>query len=56
MESRRGGINLLRSSWNPPVPLGLPHRLMEDDFYGGYFIPKGSNVLANIQYVRSKDG
>ena len=29
---------------------------MEDDFYGGYFIPKGSNVLANIQYVQSKGG
>ncbi|KAF8346573.1 cytochrome P450 [Amanita rubescens] len=37
--------------WNPPVPLGLPHRLMEDDFYGGYFIPKGSNVLANIHAI-----
>jgi len=27
--------------WKPPVPLGLPHRLIEDDFYNGYFIPKG---------------
>ncbi|EEB95578.1 hypothetical protein MPER_05431 [Moniliophthora perniciosa FA553] len=28
--------------WKPPVPLGVPHRLTEDDFYNGYFIPKGS--------------
>lgn len=34
--------------WNPPVPLGLPHRLMEDDVYEDYFFPKGCNVLANI--------
>ncbi|KAK2465511.1 hypothetical protein APHAL10511_002403 [Amanita phalloides] len=37
--------------WNPPVPLGLPHRLMKDDVYGDYLIPKGSNVLANIHAI-----
>jgi len=30
------------------VPLGLPHRLMEDDVYKGMFIPKGSFVFANV--------
>ena len=25
----------------PPVPMSFPHRLMEDDHYKGYFIPKG---------------
>ncbi|KAF9463358.1 cytochrome P450 [Collybia nuda] len=34
--------------WNPPVPLGMPHRLMEDDIYNGYHIPKGATVVANI--------
>ncbi|KAF8552662.1 cytochrome P450 [Imleria badia] len=34
--------------WSAPVPLGLPHRLMEDDVYNGTFIPKGSLVFANI--------
>ncbi|KAL4242334.1 cytochrome P450 family protein [Abortiporus biennis] len=29
------------------VPLGLPHRLMEDDVYKGMYIPKGSLVFAN---------
>ncbi|KAH9916829.1 cytochrome P450, partial [Amylocystis lapponica] len=39
-------VEVLR--WNPVVPLGAPHRLMEDDIYEGYFLPKGSIVIANI--------
>ncbi|KAH8102293.1 cytochrome P450 [Cristinia sonorae] len=34
--------------FNPVAPLGLPHRVSEDDVYEGYFIPKGTMVLANI--------
>ncbi|KAF5310107.1 hypothetical protein D9619_010511 [Psilocybe cf. subviscida] len=34
--------------WGVPVPLNLPHRLMEDDIYNGMFIPKGSLVFGNI--------
>ncbi|EDR09464.1 uncharacterized protein LACBIDRAFT_190116 [Laccaria bicolor S238N-H82] len=34
--------------WNPLVPLGMPHRLMEDDYYRNFFIPTGTTVLANI--------
>lgn len=37
--------------WNPPVPLGLPHRVMEDDVYKGHHIPKGATVIANILFV-----
>ncbi|KAG7447172.1 cytochrome P450 [Guyanagaster necrorhizus] len=37
--------------WNPPVPLGLPHRVMVDDIYKDRFIPKGSTVLANIYAI-----
>ncbi|KAF5346775.1 hypothetical protein D9756_010419 [Leucocoprinus leucothites] len=33
--------------WNTPVPLGVPRASTEDDVYEGYFIPKGSTVLAN---------
>ncbi|KAH9951882.1 cytochrome P450, partial [Amylocystis lapponica] len=40
--------------FHPVVPLGLPHRTMEDDIYNGMFIPKGSTVLANI-YAMSRD-
>ncbi|KAI0691505.1 cytochrome P450 [Cytidiella melzeri] len=34
--------------WGVPVPMGLPHRLMEDDVYDGMYIPKGTLVFANI--------
>jgi len=34
--------------WSPMLPLGFPHRLMEDDVYRGFFIPKGTTVLASI--------
>ncbi|KAJ6484798.1 cytochrome P450 [Mycena sanguinolenta] len=34
--------------WAPVTPIGLPHRLMEDDYYDGYFIPKGSIIIANV--------
>ncbi|KNZ78681.1 O-methylsterigmatocystin oxidoreductase [Termitomyces sp. J132] len=35
--------------WNPVVPLGVPHRSLEDDVYRGMFIPKGSLVIANTR-------
>ncbi|KAM5539711.1 hypothetical protein V8D89_006524 [Ganoderma adspersum] len=34
--------------WRVVVPLGVPHRSIEDDEYRGYFIPKGSLLVANI--------
>lgn len=34
--------------WGVPVPLSLPHRLMEDDVFDGKFIPKGSLIFANV--------
>ncbi|KAI9465858.1 cytochrome P450 [Lactarius psammicola] len=34
--------------WGVPVPLGLPHRVMQDDVYDGRLIPRGSLVFANI--------
>ncbi|TFK37580.1 cytochrome P450 [Crucibulum laeve] len=37
--------------WNPPVPLGIPHRLMEDDTYRDYLLPGGSTVIANIYAI-----
>ena len=32
--------------WRPATPLGVPHRLMVDDYYDGYFLPAGSLVVA----------
>ncbi|THU98672.1 cytochrome P450, partial [Dendrothele bispora CBS 962.96] len=34
--------------WHPTVPFGVPHKLMEDIIYRGWFIPKGTIVHANI--------
>ena len=40
--------------WQVVTPIGLPHRTIQDDEYNGYFIPKGSNVLANLWYTPSR--
>ena len=37
--------------WSPPVPMGITHRLMEDDVYKGMFIPAGTTLLENIWLV-----
>uniref|UniRef100_A0A8H8CJB8 Cytochrome P450 n=1 Tax=Psilocybe cubensis TaxID=181762 RepID=A0A8H8CJB8_PSICU len=37
--------------WSPMVPLGMPHRLMEDDFYREFFIQEGTIVMANIYAI-----
>ncbi|KAG6902463.1 hypothetical protein C0995_016325 [Termitomyces sp. Mi166 len=37
--------------WNVVAPLGLPHRLIEDDIHNGYFLPKGTIVIVNIRGI-----
>ncbi|KAJ7644020.1 cytochrome P450 [Roridomyces roridus] len=34
--------------WRPPVPLGVPHAVTQDDLYDGYLIPRGATVFSNI--------
>jgi cytochrome P450 len=34
--------------WKPVAPLGVSHRLIQDDTYEGYHIPKGTIVISNI--------
>ncbi|KIM35765.1 hypothetical protein M413DRAFT_32229 [Hebeloma cylindrosporum] len=34
--------------WRPVGPLGLPRCTTEDDWYKGYFIPKGTVIIANM--------
>lgn len=33
--------------WRPPLPMGVPHRLSQEDSYGGYFLPEDTLVFAN---------
>ncbi|KAI9444588.1 cytochrome P450 [Lactarius indigo] len=34
--------------WRPALPFSLPHFTMEDDWYNGMFIPKGTTCLTNL--------
>ncbi|KAF8751768.1 cytochrome p450 [Rhizoctonia solani] len=40
--------------WCPIVPLGVPHAASKDDFYRGFYIPKGATVIGNI-WAMSRD-
>jgi cytochrome P450 len=33
--------------WRPVTAGGLPHELVKDDVYEGFFFPAGTNVLPN---------
>jgi cytochrome P450 len=33
--------------WHTVAPVGVPHKSDEDDVFHGYFIPKGSILIAN---------
>jgi len=37
--------------WHAVTPLAVPHRATEDDIHNGYFIPKGSLVMANVWFM-----
>jgi len=41
--------------WQQVAPFAIPHRLMEDDIYNGYFIPKDSIVLGNAWAILHDD-
>ncbi|KAJ3757779.1 cytochrome P450 [Lentinula raphanica] len=34
--------------YNPVAPIGVPHELITDDVYEGYFLPRGSLIVANV--------
>lgn len=37
--------------WHVVLPLGVPHRTLEDDEVNGYFIPAGTTIIANVWYA-----
>ena len=37
--------------WKPIVPLSLFHRVLRDDEYNGYFIPKGTVIIPVRSYT-----
>lgn len=37
--------------WHPVAPMALPHTSIDSDVCEGYFIPKGSMLLANVWLV-----
>ncbi|KAI9507628.1 cytochrome P450 [Russula earlei] len=37
--------------WHPVAPVAVPHRLVVDDVYEGYFLPAGSIVIGNAWAV-----
>jgi len=37
--------------WHPVTPIAVPHRLVTDDIYEGYFLPAGSMVIGNAWAV-----
>ncbi|KAF5355241.1 hypothetical protein D9758_006004 [Tetrapyrgos nigripes] len=42
--------------WRPVDPLGMPHYTIEDDWYEGMFIPKGTVLLANVWHLNRDPG
>ncbi|KAI9453322.1 CyP450 monooxygenase [Lactarius psammicola] len=41
--------------WQQVAPFAIPHRLMEDDVYNGYFLPKNSIILGNAWAILHDD-
>jgi cytochrome P450 len=41
--------------WQQVAPFAIPHRLMEDDIYNGYFLPKNAIILGNAWAILHDD-
>ncbi|THU75616.1 cytochrome P450, partial [Dendrothele bispora CBS 962.96] len=37
--------------WKPPTPVGIPHASIEDAYYDGFFIPKGTVLIPNVWFL-----
>jgi cytochrome P450 len=43
------------SRWRHITPMGFPHATIKDDYYNGYFIPKGSTVIPLFHAMRANE-
>jgi hypothetical protein len=41
--------------WQPIAPMGVPHRLIQDDTWDKYTLPKGSTLISNIWAMGHKE-
>lgn len=41
--------------WRPVAPGGIPHLLIQNDYYNDYFLPKGTIVFANTWSIHQDD-
>lgn len=41
--------------WRTVAPVAIPHAVVKDDFYEGYFIPKGTTVFALSHYIHQDE-
>ncbi|KAA1470700.1 cytochrome P450 [Dentipellis sp. KUC8613] len=37
--------------WACPLSIAIPHTVIQDDTYDGYFIPKGTSIIANLHAI-----
>lgn len=44
-------LDIISQTTGSSTSLALPHRSIQDDWYNGYYIPKGSNLIPNIWFV-----
>jgi cytochrome P450 len=40
--------------WRHITPMGIPHATTKDDYYNGYFIPKGSTIIPLFHAMRAE--
>jgi cytochrome P450 len=41
--------------WRTVAPIAIPHSVVKDDVYAGYFIPKGATVFALSQHIHEDE-
>lgn len=41
--------------WRTVAPVAIPHAVVKDDTYGGYFIPKGATIFALSQHIHEDE-